>query len=199
MWCITKSLFFCHIDLKPLGFGGSQNGTICAGSPKDSSSHWGSSPHGFIIRVGYSRFHWNIASLLFTWPFESFQGHQVDYIKLIISPITSRYYITKTPSYIIFLLPIYHFLLYANTKMSFLFGHFSGCMWSIPRATTVDQWGPAPPRNLGVMPHAETQQHGQNACGLGTAELKENGGFDNGFQSAKMGIYIYIYLKYIVI
>ena len=132
MWCITKSLFFCHIDLKPLGFGGSQNGTICAGSPKDSSSHWGSSPHGFIIRVGYSRFHWNIASLLFTWPFESFQGHQVDYIKLIISPITSRYYITKTPSYIIFLLPIYHFLLYANTKMSFLFGHFSGCMWSIP-------------------------------------------------------------------
>jgi len=41
------------------------------------------------------------------------------------------------------------------------------------------------------MPHAETQQHGQNACGLGTAELKENGGFDNGFQSAKMGIYIF--------
>lgn len=86
----------------PLGFGGSQNGTLCAGSPKDSSSHWGSSPHGFIIRVGYYRFHWNITSLLFTWQFESFQGHQVDYIKLILSPITSRYYIIKTLSYIIF-------------------------------------------------------------------------------------------------
>ena len=101
MWCINQ-FFFCHIDLKPLGLGGSQNGTLCAGSPKDSSSHWGSSPHGFIIRVGYSRFHWNITSLLFTWPFESFQGHQVDYIKLILSPITSRYYITKTTSYMIF-------------------------------------------------------------------------------------------------
>ena len=74
-----------------------------------------------IIRVGSSRLHWNIAILRFKWVFGSFRrktpfsDRPIIRIKSIIYQITSKYYITKHPNYIIFVLPIIFGKLYVNT------------------------------------------------------------------------------------
>jgi hypothetical protein len=186
MWCITKSLFFCHIDLKPLGFGGSQNGTLCAGSPKDSSSHWGSSPHGI-----------NHKSRVLPIPLEYYKP-PVHMAVWIVSRASSWLYHQN---------PQLHY--FPSAYISF----FTICkykdvlfVWAFLRLHVIHPPGyNRRPMGTGSATEPRSDATRWNSAAWSKRLRPRNRGaqkkrgVDNGFQSTKMGIYIYMFFKYIVI